>query len=93
MERRFGFGAACCTIAIAALLAAPGSSAQAHNGWNLMPWPANVQPGQGNLHIDSTFTVGLTGYREPRLDRAVQRFLGQLQRQTALVLLNKPPEP
>ena len=56
---------------------------------HLMPWPSSVQEGSGGLQVDASFTVALTGYTEPRLDRAVQRFLGQLHRQTALLLATK----
>ena len=57
---------------------------------NLMPIPASVQPGTGSLSIDSGFSVAMTGYTEPRLDRGVERFLGQLKRQTALLVNLKP---
>ena len=73
-----------------AFLMAPESSAQAQTQLNLMPWPSSVQTRSGSLRVDASFTVGLTGYTEPRLDRAVQRFLGQLHRQTALLLPAKP---
>ena len=51
---------------------------------NLMPVPSDVQPGNGSLSIDSTFSVALTGHTEPRLDRAVQRFFQRLSAQTAI---------
>lgn len=54
-----------------------------------MPQPASVNPGSGALRIDDKFTVAFTGHTEPRLDRAADRFLLQLHRQTAL-LLAKP---
>jgi hexosaminidase len=57
---------------------------------NLMPWPAAAQAGSGSLPVDSSFTVALRGYAEPRLDRAAERFLRQLSRQTALPLASKP---
>ena len=57
---------------------------------NLMPLPANVQPGTGSLRVDSTFSVAFTGYTEPRLERASERFLHQLARQTGLPLALKP---
>jgi hexosaminidase len=57
---------------------------------NLMPLPANVQPGAGSLRVDSTFSVAFTGYTEPRLERAGERFLRQLARQTGLPLALKP---
>jgi hexosaminidase len=57
---------------------------------NLIPVPASVQGGSGSLRVDASFSVALTGYSEPRLDRAVERFLAQLARQTALPLSMKP---
>ena len=57
---------------------------------NLMPMPASVQPGTGSLRIDSSFSVALTGHTEPRLERAVERFLQQLARQTAFPVSLKP---
>jgi hexosaminidase len=57
---------------------------------NLMPMPTNVQVGSGSLRIDSSFSVALTGHTEPRLDRAVERFLRQLERQTGLPISLKP---
>jgi len=72
-----------------ALLAPRFSSAQ-QPALNLMPTPASVQPGTGSLPVDSSFSVALTGYTEPRLERGVERFLSQLQRQTALLVNLKP---
>ena len=57
---------------------------------SLMPVPASVQPGSGSLRVDSSFSVALTGYTEPRLDRATERFLRQLTHQTAFPLSMKP---
>jgi hexosaminidase len=53
---------------------------------SLMPLPAKMQLGDGALKINGTFNVFFAGYREARLDRAGQRFLGELHRQTGLVL-------
>ncbi len=55
-----------------------------------MPLPANVQSGAGSLKVDSTFSMAFTGYNEPRLERAGERFLRQLARQTGLPLALKP---
>jgi len=57
---------------------------------NLMPLPASAQPGTGSLRVDSTFSLVFTGYTEPRLERAGERFLRQLARQTGLPLSLKP---
>jgi hexosaminidase len=78
-----------CVMGFTLLLLAVSADAQEQPRLNLMPWPANVQMGSGTLRIDSSFSVTLTGHREARLDRAVQRFLRQLSRQTALQLSSK----
>ncbi len=57
---------------------------------NLMPLPANLQSGTGGLRVDSTFSMAFTGYTELRLERAGERFLRQLARQTGLPLALKP---
>src|ERR1700751_1225515 len=41
---------------------------------NLLPMPSSVQPGSGTLPISAGFSVAMEGYREPRLERAVERF-------------------
>ena len=72
-----------------------GTNARPQNApaLNLMPWPASVQNGSGALKIDASFGVAFTGYNEARLDRAGQRFLLQLQRQTGLLISGKTAEP
>src|SRR5467141_3598894 len=77
-------------IGFALLLCATSATAQDQPKLNLMPMPASLQTGTGDLRIDSSFSVALTGHSEPRLDRAVQRFLRQLSRQTAIPLSGKP---
>jgi hexosaminidase len=51
-----------------------------------MPMPATVTPTAGRLLVLQTFSVGIAGYNEPRLERAAQRFLRDLSRQTGYVL-------
>ena len=58
--------------------------AQAQQPLNLMPLPAKVQTGTGQLLIGPTFSVSIAGAHEARLDRAVQIFLGQLGRQIGM---------
>lgn len=83
-----------CILALCATLGVGTRPAQAQiqNGavLNLMPWPSSIQMSSGSLRVDSSFSVGLSGYTEPRLERAVQRFLDQLHRQTALLFPAKP---
>ncbi len=61
----------------------------------LMPLPAQVKPGTGEFVINNGFGIALEGYQEPRLERAKQRFLNILSRETGIPLwreaaLNKP---
>jgi hexosaminidase len=51
---------------------------------NLMPMPANVQTGSGQLPIDASFSVGISGSSDRRLLRSVDRFLAELRRQLAM---------
>jgi len=60
------------------------AKAQVQPSMNLMPAPAKVQLGSGWLLIDASFSVAITGHKEARLDRAVELFLRQLRRQTAM---------
>jgi hexosaminidase len=62
-------------------------NAQSNAPLTIMPLPAKVERAEGLLKIDSSFRVSFVGYREPRLERAGQRFLHQLRRQTGIVLL------
>ena len=57
---------------------------------NLIPLPASARSGTGSLGLDSSFSVAFTGHTEPRLERAGERFLRQLVRQTGLPLALKP---
>ncbi len=58
--------------------------AQVQQSLNLMPMPAKVQLGSGRLLIGPSFSVAITGHKEPRLDAAVDLFLTQLRRQTGM---------
>ena len=51
---------------------------------NLMPLPAKMQMGSGQLLVGPTFSVSIAGRHEPRLDSAVEMFLGQLGRQIGM---------
>ena len=76
-------------IFMSGLLGGANAQPQTSATLNLMPWPANVQQGSGTLKIDQSFTIAFTGYTEARLDRAGQRFVDRLHRQTGLLLTNK----
>lgn len=73
-------------LLIAGILSASSAGAQTVLPPSLMPQPASVKPGNGSLKIDANFAIALTGHTEPRLERAADRFLTQLHRQTALLL-------
>jgi hexosaminidase len=63
------------------------ANAQSNAPLNIMPLPAKVERAEGSLKIDSAFRIAFAGHREPRLDRAGQRFLHQVRLQTGIVLL------
>ncbi len=71
------------------LLAAGAGMAQAQSiaPLNIMPLPAKLERAEGSLKIDSNFSIAFAGYREARLERAGQRLLRQIHRQTGIVLL------
>jgi hexosaminidase len=56
--------------------------------------PAHIVQGEGQFPIDGSFSVGLEGYKEPRLADAKERFLGTLMRETGIPFqLEMPAEP
>ena len=62
---------------------AAGLSAQAT--LPIMPAPAHTLPKAGNLILDHGLRMSLEGFTEPRLERACDRFLMQLSRQTGIL--------
>jgi hexosaminidase len=77
-------------ILVLGVLSYPAMTTAQQPALNLMPLPASAQSGTGTLAVDSTFSVAFTGHTEPRLERAGERFMGQLARQTALSLSLRP---
>jgi hexosaminidase len=71
------------------------SFVQAASSLALMPMPASIAQGSGQLLIDGSFTVAMEGYSEPRLVLARSRFLGTLSRETGIAFhqatQNQPP--
>jgi hexosaminidase len=57
---------------------------QEENRLPLMPLPAHIAPGQGQFLLDGSFSVGLEGYTDSRLELATQRFLIRLSRETGI---------
>jgi len=75
------------------LVASMSARAQSSAELNVMPLPAKVQMGTGSLKIDGGFTYAFAGFREARLDRAGQRFLTQLNRETGIVFGHNSADP
>src|SRR5438445_10673800 len=55
---------------------------------NLMPMPANIKMGAGQLGVDPSFSVAISGHKEPRLQRTVEILLDHLRRQTGMIPLD-----
>jgi len=55
---------------------------------SLMPLPAQIQMGSGQLPIDRSFTVAIIGHKELRLQRAVEIFLADLRQQTGMTQID-----
>ena len=64
------------------------SSAAEPRQLNLMPMPASMQIQAGQLVIDASFSVGISGHSDGQLQRAVDRFLDNLRRQTGMTALD-----
>jgi hexosaminidase len=75
-----------CGGLVLTLLPTTKVTAQSNSTISLMPLPAKMQLGTGTLKIDEHFAVGFSGFREARLNRAGERFLEQLHRETGIVL-------
>ena len=73
-------------LGVAALALPNIISAQTDKPLPVMPLPAEVVRGDGQFLIDENFGISLTGYKEPRLERAQQRFLDVLSRETGIQL-------
>ncbi len=52
--------------------------------FHLMPIPSAMTVSEGRLPLDETFRTALTGYSEPRMVRALARFIERLQSQTGI---------
>jgi len=63
---------------------------QSQSQLDLMPMPASVQPGTGQLAVTQSFSVAVTGAHDASLDGGVRRFVTQLSRQTGIPFRPKP---
>src|SRR5277367_3124846 len=90
MGAHSGFGkyAVCSSYLLVVMLVVVSSAATAQApqvtplAINLMPMPATVTVGAGRRMVPQTFSVAIAGYSDPKLERAAQRFLRDLGRQT-----------
>ena len=72
-------------LSLTAVLFVSGLSiAQSQPQLNLMPMPANVQQGTGQLQITESFSAAVTGTHEASLDSGLQRFTKQLSSITGI---------
>ena len=62
------------------------SRAQEPGPLQIMPLPSHAVQSEGEFLIDGQFGIELKGYSEPRLERARQRFLDTLSRETGIPL-------
>ena len=53
----------------------------------LMPLPASMERGLGQMRLDSNFSIVLEGYREERLNRAASRLQQRIERETGLIFI------
>ena len=91
----------CIALAFAAPAIFPQSTASpdsatpfaAADTLNVVPIPSSFQLASGDFQVRPNFTVGLTGYTEPRLDRAVARFLRNLSLETGMTFTQTGVDP
>jgi hexosaminidase len=62
-----------------------GLSLRAETPLPIMPLPAHVDAGTGSFPIDSGFQIVFEGHTEPRLERARDRFVTNLTRETGIL--------
>jgi hexosaminidase len=65
---------------------------QQNSSLSLMPMPSHVSQAQGQLKVDSGFTVALEGYKGTQMELARKRFLAALSRQTGIPYHQEPTE-
>jgi hexosaminidase len=61
-------------------------ASQASSPVNVVPFPVAMTPGSGQLIVSRTFSVAIAGYNDLKLERAAQRFLRDLSRETGYLL-------
>jgi len=79
-------------LVIALSLSVSFAAAQMPSTISLMPVPAKIQSGAGQLVIDQLFTAASTGTSDTRLQSGIVRFLDELSRQTGMPLTVQPSD-
>ncbi len=74
-------------LALILTLAFAASSASEAPPLTLMPMPVSVKTNSGQFVVDESFSVGIRGCADTRLQHAVERFLDRLRRQTGMSAL------
>jgi hexosaminidase len=75
---------------MAVFLLVAAATAQSLPQLPLMPIPASVQTGTGQLPITQSFSVAVNGVHDASLDLEVRRFQTQLSRQTGIPFRSQP---
>src|SRR6266851_4135011 len=68
------------------------AAAEAQQRVSAIPMPSVVQFGSGQLKIDRSFSIAITGFRDAALERGVQRFVAEMSLQTGLPFRSKLSE-
>ena len=68
-----------------AVLAVAASAAAAERRPALVPWPAEIALGTGEMAIGPDFRLAIAGQADPRVQRAARRFEARLARQAGLL--------
>lgn len=84
--------ALCLALSITAIFQIPRLRAQTPSQPALMPMPAHLVMGNGQLVVDGGFSVALEGYKEDRLELARSRFLEMLRRETGIPIKASAPD-
>src|SRR5260370_23902298 len=66
--------------------------AEAQQQISVIPMPSVVQFGSGQLKIDRSFSIAITGFRDAALERAVERFVVEMSLQTGIPFSSKLSE-
>ncbi|HDM8045128.1 TPA: family 20 glycosylhydrolase [Vibrio campbellii] len=75
-------------LLISGLISIPTAAMTPNTDLNLMPYPQNVELGQGKITLDKSFSIYIKGYDSPRVQFNAKRTMDRLYRQTGLPMLN-----